>query len=68
MPEPPLTERELRIVRGMIDDHEVRRIRRGIFGEWWRDGRVIAAVLAGAVLIALEVLQILVLLAQRAGH
>lgn len=60
--EPPLTERELTILRGMIDDHETRRIRRGMFGEWWRDGKVIAAICGGAILVTLEVLQILVTL------
>lgn len=51
-------------MRGMIDEYETRRIRRGMFGEWWRDGRVVAGVLAAAILVALQVLQILVLL----GH
>jgi hypothetical protein len=64
MPERPLDERELRIVRGMIDDHEMRRIRRGIFGEWWRDGRVLFALLGGILLVTLQVLQVVVLL----GH
>lgn len=63
--EPPLTDRELRIVRGMIDEYEVRRIRRGMFGEWWRDGKVVAAVLGGGILITLEVLQIVVMLRGR---
>jgi hypothetical protein len=60
--EPPLTERELRIVRGMIDEHEVRRIRRTVFGEWWRDGKVLAAVVGGCLLATLEVVQIVVAL------
>jgi hypothetical protein len=48
----------------MIDEYETRRIRRGMFGEWWRDGRVVAVILGGALLVTLQVLQILVLL----GH
>ena len=60
--EPPLTERELKILRGMIDDHETRRIRRSLLGEWWRDGKVIAAVFGGLILVTLEVLQIYVTL------
>ena len=64
--EPPLTDRELRILRGMLDEHEMRRIRRTILGEWWRDGKVVAAVLGAAVLVTLEVVQIVVAL--RSGH
>jgi hypothetical protein len=60
VPELPLTDREIRILRGMIDDHEFRRVRRRVFGEWWRDGRIVAAALAGGVLLTLEVLQIVV--------
>ena len=64
MGERPLDERELKIVRGMIDEYETRRIRRSLFGEWWRDGKVLVAVFGGAILVTLQVLQIIVLL----GH
>lgn len=56
--EPPLTERELTILRGMIDDHETRRIRRSMFGEWWRDGKVLVGALGFLILVTLELLQI----------
>jgi hypothetical protein len=62
MTESPLTDRELVILRGMIDDHEYRLVRRRMFGRWWRDGRVVTAVVAGGVLIALELIQIAVAL------
>jgi hypothetical protein len=66
MAESPLTDREIVILRGMIDDHEYRLVRRRMFGKWWRDGRIVAAVTGGAVLITLELVQIVVAL--RGGH
>lgn len=60
--ESPLSDRELSILRGMIDEYETRRVRRSLFGEWWRDGKVIAGVIAGAILVTLEIVQLVVAL------
>lgn len=62
MAEPPLTDRERRIIRGLIDDHEYRRVKRQVLGEWWKDSRLVVAVLGGAILLILEVVQIVVAL------
>lgn len=66
MAESPLSDRELTILRGMIDEYETRRIRRSIFGEWWRDGKVLAATFGGIVLGALEIAQLIATL--HSGH
>ena len=50
MPEPPLTDRELRILRGVIDEHLYREARGRFLGESWREGRAILVVVAGVVL------------------
>jgi hypothetical protein len=54
MPEPPLTQRELMILRGMIDEHEFAQMRGRYFRGLWRDSRVVVAALVGGVLIVLQ--------------
>lgn len=66
MPEPPLTDRELRILRGVIDEHLYRESRARFLGESWREGRAILVVVAGVVLFGLQIAVLVVAL--RTGH
>lgn len=60
MHEPPLTDRELRIVRGMIDEHLYRQARSKFLGESWRDSRAVLAVLGAGVLFGVQVVTLIV--------
>ena len=60
--EPPLNDRELRIVRGMIDEHEYNRVRNRFLSDAWRDSRAVFAVFAGVVLALLQIATLLVAL------
>ncbi len=62
MAEPPLTDRELVIVRGLIDDHEYERARNRFLGESWRGSRAFFLVVAGILLFGLQVASLLVAL------
>lgn len=55
MPEPPLTDRELRIVRGMLDEHEYEMRRGAARRHFWTAGRVWFAFLLGIVLVVLQI-------------
>ncbi len=60
MAEPPLTDRELVIVRGLIDDHEYERARNRFLGESWRGSRAVFLVIAGVLLFGLQVVTLIV--------
>ena len=75
-PEPPLTNRELRIIRcllqddpaldklrGMIDDHEFQLEARRRWGLLLKDVRGVAALLGATTLVALQVAELWVILA-----
>ena len=55
MPEPPLTDRELRIVRGMLDEHEYDMRRGAARRHFWTAGRVWFAFVLGLVLVVLQI-------------
>jgi len=55
VPEPPLTDRELRIVRGMLDEHEYEMRRGAARRHFWTAGRVWFAFLLGIVLVVLQI-------------
>lgn len=57
-PEPPLTARELRIVRGMIDEFEYRLQRRRFGRTVLGDFRVMLALLGGTMLITLQIVDL----------
>lgn len=58
-PEPPLSDREIRILRGMMDEYEYGRMRRVAYSRSFAVlGRVVAALAAGAVLVS-GILQII---------
>ena len=58
MPEPPLTQTELRIVRGMIDeyrfDQERGRERRAMLKHW----QIVGGITTGLLLVVLQLLQL----------
>ena len=54
MSEPPLTDRELRILRGMLDDHEWKRRQRLHWGTVFGDARIIVGVLGAFMLIVMQ--------------
>jgi hypothetical protein len=60
VPEPPLSDRELRILRGVIDEHEYRAARDRFLGESWRGSRAIVIAIAGAMLFGLQVVTLVV--------
>ena len=66
MPESPLNEQELRILRGMIDQYEYGRARSRMFASWAKDTGKLLAILGGFTLIALNVVQVVLALMQ--GH
>lgn len=58
MREQPLTDRELRIVRGMMDEYEYRRARGRVLGEWYKDARLLIASVTAAVILGLQVVNL----------
>lgn len=64
-PQPPLTDRELRIIRGMIDEFEFRSARRRVLGGFVTDLRVVTVVLGGVILVALNAVTLILTLTGR---
>ncbi len=64
-PQPPLTDRELRIIRGMIDEYDYRLTRRHQLGVVVGDVRVLIAIVAGILLIVLQAVSLALMLAGR---
>jgi hypothetical protein len=61
----PLTDRELRIIRGMIDEYDLRTRSRLVWRGRVRDVRVLLAVVGAAILIVLQSVELVFLLG---GH
>lgn len=62
MQEPPLNDRELRVVRGLIDDHLYDEARNRFLGESFRGGRAVVIAVAGILLFGLQVVTLIVAL------
>jgi hypothetical protein len=56
--EPPLNDRELRIVRGMIDEYESGRIVEAWFAHWWHVLIVVVGALSAGAVLAASLLEI----------
>lgn len=67
MQEPPLNDRELRVVRGMIDDHLYQEARNRFLGESFRGSRAVVLAIAGILLFGLQVVT-LILALRHGGH
>lgn len=66
MPEPPLREQEIRVLRGMMDEYTYGQARHRLFTQWWKDTGKLLAILGGFALLVLNVVQIVLALMQ--GH
>lgn len=55
MPEEPLTDAELRIVRGMIEEYDFAHKRNLLWSQRWKAGRVIALTILGIMLYMLQI-------------
>lgn len=62
MPEPPLADHELRVVRGMIDQYQHDRQRSLIVQEFFNDTRTVAVAVCGTVLLAVNIVTLIVLI------
>lgn len=58
MPERQLSDRELRILRGMIDDYEQRRLIDSWFTKRWRATAALVGVAAAASVVVAAILQL----------
>lgn len=63
--QPPLTDRELRILRGMLDDHEFRRRQREFWGTAFGDFRVIVGFVGALILIGVQAAELWLIVAGR---
>lgn len=54
MGESPLSDTEIRIVRGMIDEYQYGEARRRMFNEWWKDSRAILGVFGAMMLLVMQ--------------
>ncbi len=61
-PQPPLTDKELRIVRGMIDEFETRMVSKHLIHGFVADFRVFLAIVGAALLVVLQVVTLVVML------
>jgi hypothetical protein len=57
--EPPLTDRELRILRGMLDDYENSRIMRSWFAVRWRTLLKVVTVVSAVAVTAAAIVEII---------
>jgi hypothetical protein len=58
----PLSERELRILRAMVDEYERRFARNQMVAGWGRDARSLLAVVGAVMLIAMQIAEIWLIL------
>lgn len=62
MHEPPLTDRELKVLRGMLDEYQYSRSRRHVFAELWDDARGFAKFIAATSIVVLNIVTVVLLL------
>lgn len=61
----PLSDRELRVLRGMMDEYEYERTKRRIFQGWLGDARLVLAALGAIMLLILQTITLYLSLAGR---
>lgn len=62
MLEPQLTDLELRVVRGMIDEYRYHQQRGKVWRSWWTTGKIVVAVVSGVVVVVVQITTLILLI------